>query len=109
MSFVARAGHALAKSRPRVRAFASMAAVAPESPAAAGDIFSPTPEYQALREMVRSFAEAEVGPQALAHNRAERFNRALFGQLGELGLLMWLRRADERAARRIASSYARLT
>ena len=87
MSLVARAGRALATARPRPRAFASMAAVASDPVAPAGDIFSPTPEHQALREMVRAFAEAEVGPQALEHNRAERFNRGLFAQLGELGLL----------------------
>ncbi len=51
------------------------------------DIFPPTEEHQALREMVRSFAEREVGPQAEAHDRSERFNLVLFRKLGELGLL----------------------
>merc|ERR1719230_302796 len=50
-------------------------------------IFSPTPEHQALREMVRSFAEAEVEPQANEFNRLEKMNVPLFKKLGELGLL----------------------
>ena len=36
--------------------------------------------------MVRAFT-TEVEPQALEHNRAERFNAALFRKCGELGLL----------------------
>jgi isovaleryl-CoA dehydrogenase len=50
-------------------------------------IFSPTPEHNALREMVRSFVEAEVEPQANEFNRAEKMNVPLFRKLGELGLL----------------------
>lgn len=50
-------------------------------------IFCPTPEHQALREMVRSFTEAEVEPQAIEFNRAEKMNLPLFRKLGELGLL----------------------
>merc|ERR1719323_2709784 len=50
-------------------------------------IFSPTPEHQALREMVRSFAETEVEPQANEYNRLEKMNIPLFQKLGELGLL----------------------
>merc|ERR1712050_83251 len=50
-------------------------------------IFSPTPEHQALREMVRSFAESEVEPQANEFNKAEKMNLPLFRKLGELGLL----------------------
>lgn len=37
--------------------------------------------------MVRSFAETEVEPQALEHNRTETFNIPLFRKLGDLGLL----------------------
>jgi isovaleryl-CoA dehydrogenase len=37
--------------------------------------------------MVRDFVRAEVEPQAAEHDRAERFNRALFRRAGELGLL----------------------
>jgi len=50
-------------------------------------IFSPTPEHQALREMVRAFAESEVEPQAIEFNKLERMNVELFRKLGELGLL----------------------
>jgi len=50
-------------------------------------IFSPTAEHEALREMVRSFTEAEVEPQANEYNRIEKMNVSLFRKLGELGLL----------------------
>ena len=40
-----------------------------------------------LREMVRNFAEEEVEPQALEHDRDEKFNTGLFRRLGDLGLL----------------------
>src|SRR5690554_1792954 len=51
------------------------------------DLFNPTEEHKVLREMVRSFAEREVAPQAEAHDKEERFNLELFRKLGELGLL----------------------
>ncbi|TXD39824.1 isovaleryl-CoA dehydrogenase [Lujinxingia vulgaris] len=51
------------------------------------DLFNPTEEHKVLREMVRSFAEREVAPQAEHHDREERFNIELFKKLGELGLL----------------------
>jgi isovaleryl-CoA dehydrogenase len=51
------------------------------------DLFNPTEEHRALRDMVRSFAEREVWPQALEHDRDERFNHPLFKRLGALGLL----------------------
>ena len=51
------------------------------------DILNPTEEHRGLREMVRSFAEREVGPQAEEHDRTEQFNLELFRMLGELGLL----------------------
>jgi len=51
------------------------------------DLFNPSPEHRALRELVRSFVEREVDPQAEASDHAERFNIALFRKLGELGLL----------------------
>lgn len=51
------------------------------------DLFNPSSEHRALRELVRSFAEREVDPQAEPSDREERFNRALFGRLGDLGLL----------------------
>jgi isovaleryl-CoA dehydrogenase len=53
----------------------------------AHDIYNPTEEHRALREMVREFAEREVGPQALEHDKHERFNLPLFRKLGTLGLL----------------------
>ncbi|PIE17246.1 MAG: isovaleryl-CoA dehydrogenase, partial [Proteobacteria bacterium] len=51
------------------------------------DLFNPTDEHLALREMVRSFTEREVDPQAEEHDRTETFNIGLFRKLGELGLL----------------------
>ena len=51
------------------------------------DIANPTEEHAMLREMVRNFAEEEVEPQALQHDRDEKFNTALFRRLGDLGLL----------------------
>ncbi len=51
------------------------------------DLFNPTPEHRALRELVRSFAENEVDPQAESFDHEERFNIELFQKLGELGLL----------------------
>jgi isovaleryl-CoA dehydrogenase len=51
------------------------------------DLFNPTPEHTLLRQTVRSFAREQVEPQALEHDREERFNVTLFRQLGELGLL----------------------
>ena len=50
-------------------------------------LFNPTEEHQSLREMLRSFVETEVDPQALEYNRAEKFNVDLFRKLGGLGLL----------------------
>ena len=51
------------------------------------DLFNPSPEHRALRELVRSFTEREVDPQAEASDHEERFNVQLFRKLGELGLL----------------------
>ncbi|MBM4343070.1 MAG: acyl-CoA dehydrogenase family protein [Deltaproteobacteria bacterium] len=51
------------------------------------DLYNPSEEHLALRDMVRQFAEKEVWPQAQAHDRDERFNRALFRKAGDLGLL----------------------
>jgi len=52
-----------------------------------GDIFNPTEEHAMLRSMVKQFAEEQVDPQAMEHDRSETFNVDLFRQLGELGLL----------------------
>ena len=51
------------------------------------DIANPTEEHAMIREMVRDFVREEVEPQALAHDRDEKFNLDLFRQLGEYGLL----------------------
>ena len=51
------------------------------------DLANPTPEHKMLRETIRSFVQSEVEPQALEHDRTEKFNLKLFRQLGELGLL----------------------
>lgn len=51
------------------------------------DIFNPTEEHAALRQMLRTFVENEVDPQALEYNRKELFNVKLFRKLGSLGLL----------------------
>ena len=51
------------------------------------DLFNPTEEHRALRQMVRSFVEKKVDPQALEFNRKEQFNVPLFRELGGLGLL----------------------
>jgi len=48
---------------------------------------STTPEIALLRQTLRRFVQAEVEPQALEFERAERFNLPLFKRLGELGLL----------------------
>ena len=45
-------------------------------------LFNPTEDHAALREMVRSFTEREVEPQALGHNRSETFNLDLFRKFG---------------------------
>ena len=51
------------------------------------DLANPTPEHKMLRETIRSFVQTEVEPQALEHDRKEKFNLGLFRKLGELGLL----------------------
>ncbi len=50
-------------------------------------LFEPTPEHALLAETLERFVRREVEPQAAAHDRDERFNRELFLQAGELGLL----------------------
>ncbi len=51
------------------------------------DLAIPTEEHKMLRDQVRAFTKEEVEPQALEHDRVERFNRRLFEKVGELGLL----------------------
>lgn len=49
--------------------------------------FQHSEDQQAIRDMVRDFARREIAPQALEWDEAQHFPRALFGKLGELGLL----------------------
>jgi isovaleryl-CoA dehydrogenase len=51
------------------------------------DLQAPTPEHALLAETLRGFVAREVEPQAAEHDRAERFNHALFRKAGALGLL----------------------
>ncbi|KUF99541.1 Sedoheptulokinase [Phytophthora nicotianae] len=50
-------------------------------------LFTPTEEHGALREMLAGFVKTKVDPQALEHDREEKFNVKLFRELGDLGLL----------------------
>lgn len=51
------------------------------------DLLNPSEEHKMLRDMVKSFVESEVEPQAHEYDRKEQFNLALFKKLSELGLL----------------------
>jgi isovaleryl-CoA dehydrogenase len=51
------------------------------------DLTAPTPEHALLADTLREFVAREVEPQAAEHDRAERFNHALFQKAGALGLL----------------------
>ncbi|OQR90241.1 isovaleryl-CoA dehydrogenase [Achlya hypogyna] len=77
-SQLARRSVAFARQVPAARSFSSAASL---------DLYNPTEEHQALREMLRSFVKDKVEPQANDFNRAEKFNVDLFRELGELGLL----------------------
>jgi hypothetical protein len=81
----------MARGEARVAAAAShrhfSTAPAADGDGEAVDIFNPSGEHRALREMVSSFVANEVEPQALEYNREEKFNHALFRRCGELGLL----------------------
>lgn len=48
--------------------------------------FELTDEQQMLKTMVRDFAEKEVEPTAAERDEEERFDRAIFDQMAELGL-----------------------
>jgi acyl-CoA dehydrogenase len=45
-----------------------------------------TDEERLLRETAREFARREVAPTAIERDEAERFDRSIFGRMGELGL-----------------------
>ncbi|MEZ8000640.1 MAG: acyl-CoA dehydrogenase family protein [Candidatus Poseidoniaceae archaeon] len=51
------------------------------------DIGNPSEEHAMLREMVRNWTKEHVEPQALVHDREEKFNLPLLRSMGELGLL----------------------
>jgi len=51
------------------------------------DLLNPTDEHKMLRDMVKSFVQSEVEPQAHKHDKAEKFNLELFKKLSTLGLL----------------------
>ena len=46
-----------------------------------------TPEQQEIRALARRFADEKIAPHAAAWDREHRFPRALFAELGELGLM----------------------
>jgi len=50
-------------------------------------LLSPTEVHSMLREAVRQFAEEQVDPQALEHDKEEKFNKELFKGLGTQGYL----------------------
>jgi len=52
-----------------------------------GDLLAPSEEHALLAKTLREFVEREVEPQAADHDRSESFNRDLFRQAGEIGLL----------------------
>ena len=51
------------------------------------DLANPTEEHRMLRQMIRDFVLEEVEPQALEHDKHEKFNQDLFRKLGDYGLL----------------------
>ncbi len=51
------------------------------------DLFNPTEQHAALRELVANFTRDEVEPQAEAFDRKQELNRPLFQRVAEMGLL----------------------
>jgi alkylation response protein AidB-like acyl-CoA dehydrogenase len=49
--------------------------------------FELTPEQQAVRDVARQFAEAELGQQIAPYDERHEFPHAILGKLGELGFL----------------------
>jgi butyryl-CoA dehydrogenase len=45
-----------------------------------------TAEERLLRDTAREFAQRELAPTAIERDEAERFDRSIFGRMGELGL-----------------------
>ncbi len=50
-------------------------------------MFELSEDHLAIRDMARDFARSEILPGAAARDREHRFDRALFDQLAELGLM----------------------
>ena len=48
--------------------------------------FKLSEEHEMIRKMVRDFAKNEVAPTAAERDEEERFDRAIFDQMAELGL-----------------------
>jgi alkylation response protein AidB-like acyl-CoA dehydrogenase len=55
--------------------------------ATAGISLELTPEQEAIRQMVREFAEAEIRPVVSYYDKTQEFPHELFAKMGELGLL----------------------
>jgi alkylation response protein AidB-like acyl-CoA dehydrogenase len=55
--------------------------------ATAGISLELTPEQEAIRQMVREFAEAEIRPVVSYYDETQEFPHELFAKMGELGLL----------------------
>lgn len=62
------------------------------------DLFNPSSEHALLRETVRQPVRDEVEPQAREHDRAERFNLALFRRCAALELFGLTVPADDGGA-----------
>jgi alkylation response protein AidB-like acyl-CoA dehydrogenase len=67
--------------------FARLLSTSTEHTTKTFDLFNPTEEHASLRQMLRTFVETEVDPQANQYNREEKFNMELFKKVGNLGLL----------------------
>jgi alkylation response protein AidB-like acyl-CoA dehydrogenase len=55
--------------------------------ASADQLFALAPEHHEVREMVREFVERRIEPNAAAWDRDHHFDRSLYNELGELGLM----------------------
>ena len=62
-------------------------APSPSAHALSGMSFSLSDEQQAIRRMVREFAESEIAPHVMEWDEAQTFPRETMRQLGDLGML----------------------
>jgi alkylation response protein AidB-like acyl-CoA dehydrogenase len=69
-----------------VQSFPSVPLPEPEHPAG-GFAFALTEEQQAVKKMVREFAESEIAPHVMAWDEAQLYPRDVTAKLAELGLL----------------------